>query len=118
MRKKAVMTEKKKCKTCKEVKSTSDFYAYKGVTRPDCKSCTIKKNGIRQRLTRSWLTRGGDVESRKQYYRDYYHNNPDKQAQYRENFKITHPDYQKEYYQKRRDNGYYKKRRGMDSSSH
>ncbi len=105
------------CKHCKLKKPLEDYYACKGVVRPECKKCTIKKNGAYQRRTKAWLTRFGDVEARKNYFREYYHNNPDKHAKYRDNFRKTHPEYYREYYRNRKSQRIDKKRGSKDTPS-
>lgn len=94
---KSVSEEKKHCEECRAFKVLSDFYFYKNSPRKDCKKCIIKRNGDRQKYTKSWRKRHisrGDTT----YSREYYKKNKEKFASYRQKFMENNPDYYKNYY--------------------
>lgn len=93
----------KTCARCNLDKPEELFYFSSGKRRSECKSCTIQRNVRYQKKVRAWKKRETDQESRRTYMRKYYEGNKERFAKYRENFRIRHPEYYKEYFRKRKE---------------
>lgn len=91
----------RKCSRCCKTKEISDFYAYQGKPRGECKKCSIKRNVKHQRRVKAWYGRDYE-ESRRAYMRAYYENNKEKFARYRQTFRERHPDYYRDYADRRK----------------
>ena len=89
---------RKKCSVCNKRKDLKEFYLCAGKHRSECKICTIKKNGKRQKSGKTWRTRYKNDDSRQAYMREYYAKNKEKFEQYRQTFRDKHPGYNNEYY--------------------
>lgn len=97
----AIAMTLKICSRChKEKNATTDFYISRGITRAECKKCTIQRNVLHQRKTQSWKTRFIDKDSTKSYMIEYYKKNKEKFAEYRRKFKERNPDYYRDYAQR------------------
>ena len=90
-----------KCHKAKDVKTS--YYCYQGVYRSECKECSIKRNVLHQRRTKTWKDRSVDQEARRVYMRDYYRKNKEKFAKYREEFREKYPDYHTQYARKKKE---------------
>ncbi len=93
-------------KTCTHCKTPKDprheFYMCQGKLRSECKACTIQKNARYQRRVKPWKNRSVDLAKNRAYMGEYYRNNREKFAQYRQTFKEKYPDYYRDYFQKRK----------------
>lgn len=92
------------CTSCKKTKDQFlDFYICKGSIRGACKACTIKKNAKYQKDRRMWLYRDTNNDEAKKYRREYYANNRQKFAAYREKHRLENPGYNRAYYLRKKD---------------
>lgn len=78
----------KKCNRCFKYKNSElQFYCCAGQYRPECKSCTIKRNVERDRYARKWTLTLDDFAKRKQYMKLYYQDNKTKYVTYKITYK-------------------------------
>ena len=88
----------RKCTKCHELKDIkNDFYVCKGITRGECKRCTVKTN-VLYRRKKGPTYHTTDPQERKAYMKKYYDANKEKFAEYRHTFKERHPEYYKKYH--------------------
>lgn len=93
----------KVCSICGcEKDLNADFYMCSGRYRSECKVCTIKRNAVYQKKKQPWLKRFSSSDEHKSYMAEYYHNNREKFLEYRKTFNKKHPNYYKDYQQKRK----------------
>lgn len=92
-----MLSEIKVCSRCHSPKPSSDFYVCKGFPRRECKSCTIKKNGVYQHKKKPWRSESVDKDAKREYMKKYYREHKEKYLVYRAAFAAKHPDYQKMY---------------------
>lgn len=90
------------CNKCLQAKESDQFYTTRGVPRSECKKCTIRRNVRHQRKIKAWLSKSVDVESRKEYMREYYEKNKEKYVTYRNNFRKKHPYYYVDYFRRKK----------------
>lgn len=85
----------KRCTKCKRVCNETEFHVCSGRPLSECKECRRERSRRDQKKYND--TRNLDPEAYRAYRLGYYHQNKDKFAEYRANFRERHPDYYKNY---------------------
>jgi hypothetical protein len=88
---------KKTCSKCKQEKDAfTEFYAYKGNLRTECKKCTLKRTqaDLKKKLL---FAKEEFAAHRREYMKQYYLDHVEEYRGYRKKFKDKNPDYFKNY---------------------
>lgn len=92
----------KKCTLCRKEKSLDDFYLCGKRYKSECKSCTKKRNRAKRAAVAYYKGRYGTL-SYLDYQKEYYKNNKDRLLAKRREWEAAHPDYYKNYAERRRE---------------
>lgn len=85
------------CKKCKQEKPLEEYYFSQGRYQTKCKQCFREYQRNRTREMKKYLS-----EDWKQYRREYYALNKDKFVVYRKRWLDKHPEYMKDYREKKK----------------